>query len=254
VNFPLPADGGVSRPAGAAGTTLFRLADLCAALLRDVPDMKRLRLSSIDPAVDLRPLVNLMARDSRMLPHAHLSMQSGSDRVLARMGRRHNAQTVRDWVAYAQRHLPADRVDPVTFGWDIICGFPGETLELFDETCALIRELKPIRVHAFPFSPRPGTAAAAMPDGVSRAESKRRVKIVSALVRENRLAFMRSKVGRVVSVLTEEYNSARDPDDLVVKIVGRDIPAKRIVDVRLDSIAAEAAEEVFYGADAQTAI
>lgn len=219
-----------------ADKSVFRIADLCAALLRDVPDMERLRLSSMDPAVDLRPIIDLMAQDSRMLPHLHLSMQSGSDTVLRRMGRRHTAEIVRGWVEYANANLPAGRPQPVTFSWDIICGFPGETDDLFKETCELVRKLKTIRLHAFPFSPRPGTAAADMTDQVPRATSKARVKTITAIANENMREFMESKLGDVVSVLVEENNMARDADDIAVKIDGRDIPSKMVVDVRLDSI------------------
>jgi len=212
------------------------LSDLCRKLLVDIPGLRRLRLSSLDPGVNLRPIADIMRNDPRMLPHIHLSMQSGSDAVLARMGRRHNAQMVRELAEYSVG---------ITFSWDLICGFPGETEGIFNETCALIKELKPIRLHAFPFSPRPGTAAATMPGQIDKAESKRRVRIVTDLARENMLEFMKGQVGRVVSVLAEENNTARDAHDIPVKIEGvLKIPARSIIDVKLIGI--EQGKELYF--------
>ncbi|MCL2017426.1 MAG: MiaB/RimO family radical SAM methylthiotransferase [Alphaproteobacteria bacterium] len=210
----------------------FGLSGLCNKLLADIPTLRRLRLSSLDPGTDLRPLADMMRENMRMMPHMHLSMQSGSDAILYRMGRRHNAQMVRDLMKYA---------DNVSFSWDLICGFPGETKEYFDETCALINELKPIRLHVFPFSPRPGTPAATMPNQIDTAESKRRVRIVTELTRTNMLEFMREQVGRTVSVLIEKNNIARDTHDVPIKIVnnggrGEIIPARSIIDVKLIDI------------------
>jgi len=203
------------------------LSGLCKKLLADIPALRRLRLSSLDPGVDLRPIADIMNNDPRMLSHMHLSMQSGSDTILACMGRRHNAQIVRDLVHYADR---------VTFSWDLICGFPGETPELFEETCALIKELKPIRLHAFPFSPRPGTPAATMPGQVDKAESKRRVSVAIELARENMLEFMKTQIGRTVSVLVEKNNLGRDAHDIPVRIGGNAIPPRSIIDVKLTGI------------------
>ena len=215
------------------------LADLCKSLLCDLPNLKRLRLSSLDPGVDLRPIADLMRQDLRMLPHMHLSMQSGADAVLASMGRRHNAEMVRRLVgahtcAPGREYAP---LQPITFSWDMIFGFPGEGEKEFAETCALIRELKPIRLHAFPFSPRPGTAAATMPNQVPRVESKRRVKIATDMARENMYGFMESQIGKTVQVLVENGNMARDAHDIPVKINGRALPARSIADVRLTGIA-----------------
>jgi len=221
----------LSRPASGAG---WRISDLCRALLHDVPELKRLRLSSLDPGVDQRPIVDLMNENPRMLPHLHLSMQSGADAILAAMARRHNVQMVRDLVTYA--NPVTCHLSPVTFSWDLICGFPGETPELFAATCELIRELKPIRVHAFPFSPRPGTPAATMPGQIDRAESKRRVKIALGLAHENRLEFMKSQIGKTASVLVEENNIARDVNDIPVKIAGPKIPPRTIMDVKITGI------------------
>lgn len=217
---------------------LFMLSDLCASLLRDVPEMQHLRLSSIDPASPEVPkIIELMKKDSRFMPHLHLSMQSGSDTVLRAMRRRHNADKLRELVRLS------DGV--VSFSADIICGFPGETEELFNETAEVVREMGLINVHAFPFSPRPGTVAATMPNQVNRAESKKRVKIIYDIVAQNRAKFMQSQIGKTVSVLVEENNTGRTPDDIDIRVLPRGgvsrsddggIPNKTICNVKITDI------------------
>jgi threonylcarbamoyladenosine tRNA methylthiotransferase MtaB len=202
---------------------------LCKKLLADVPEIQRLRLSSVDPAVpDVKNIIELIKSDRRMMPHMHFSMQSGSDTILKSMGRRHNADMVRDLVALAD--------GKITFSWDIICGFPGETDDLFNETLELARQTKPIKIHAFPFSPRPGTPAAVMPEQVDRPVSKERVKIINDLANKNRTEFMRTQVGNIVQVLVEENNIARCPHDIAVKIDGAPIPARTICDIEITGI------------------
>ena len=208
------------------GDKVVLLSDLCKKLLMDVPEIQRLRLSSLDPAVpDIQNIIDLILQEPRMMPHIHFSMQSGSDTILKQMGRRHNADTARNLVQRAN--------SKISFSWDIICGFPGETEELFNETLDLVRELKPIKIHAFPFSPRPDTPAASMPNQVNRAVSKQRVKIINNAANQNKTDFMRTQVGKTVSVLVEENNIARCPHDIAVKISGNIIPAKSIYNIKL---------------------
>lgn len=204
------------------------ISDLCRDILRDAPGVQRLRLSSMDPASpEIFRLIDLIHSDARMMPHIHLSMQSGADAILRAMGRRHNAETVRKIAAAA---------GDVTFSWDIICGFPGESDELFNETMALVHETRPIRVHAFPFSPRPGTTAADMPNQVDRAISKQRVKIITDAAGQNLADFMRGAIGQTVQVLVEENNIARTPHDISVKLAGPAVPARTICMARLTGI------------------
>ena len=169
-----------------------------------------------------------MHSDKRMMPHMHLSMQSGSDTVLCSMGRRHNSDTVRRIV----NHAGSD----ITFSWDIICGFPGETEELFQETTDLIRETRPIKIHAFPFSARPGTVAYDMSNQINRAIARSRVHIITGMADEIRTEFMSRQVGQYVPVLVEENNIARTPHDIDVKIVGKSITARTICNVKLVDI------------------
>jgi threonylcarbamoyladenosine tRNA methylthiotransferase MtaB len=215
---------------------LFLLADVCKRLLQDVPEIQHLRLSSVDPASPEVPkIIELMKQNPRFMPHLHLSMQSGSDTVLKAMRRRHSAEKLMELVKLAD--------GKISFGADIICGFPGETEELFNETLQVVRKMGLVHVHAFPFSPRPGTVAATLPAQVNRAISKRRVQIISKLADNNRQKFMEKQIGKTVSVLVEENNIGRTPDDIDIKISGAAIPNKTICDVKIIGIK----EEVFAG-------
>ena len=165
-----------------------------------------------------------------MMPHLHLSMQSGSDTILRALRRRHTADMVRDIVAHA---------NGITFSWDIICGFPGETDEHFRETMNLIRDTRPIKIHAFPFSPRPGTPAATMPSQVQKPISKQRVKHVTNAAMDNRKEFMNSHLGQKVSVLVEENNIGRTPHDIAMNILGDTIPERTICECKIIGIDGE---------------
>lgn len=202
------------------------ISDVCKSLLKDVPEIRRLRISSMDPASpEIFKLIDLIKADKRMMPHMHLSMQSGSDEVLKSMRRRHNSDTVRKIAEYAGKDI--------TFSWDIICGFPGETDGLFQETMALVTETQPIKIHAFPFSARPDTEAFNMPNQINHSVAKERVKIISAASDKIRDNFMRQHLGGTVSVLVEENNIARTPHDISVKIQGNKIQPRTICDVKL---------------------
>lgn len=212
------------------GDGVCLISGLCKRLLTDVPGIERLRLSSVDPAVpDIDNVIDLILSEPRMMPHLHFSMQSGSDTILKSMGRRHTAQRVRDLVARG--------MGKITFSWDIICGFPGETDELFQETLDLVRETRPIKIHAFPFSPRPGTIAADMPNQVNRAISKERVRIINNAANANRAEFMRGQIGKTVQVLMEENNIARCPHDIGTKINGCAITPRTICDIKIIDVA-----------------
>lgn len=207
----------------------FMLADLCEKLLADVPEIKRFRLSSVDPASPQVPrIIELMGMDSRFMPHLHLSMQSGSDTILQAMHRRHNSKKLMELVKLAD--------GKVSFSADIICGFPGETEELFNETMAVVQKMGLINVHAFPYSVRPGTVAATMPNQINRAISKQRVQKIMDVVAINRERFMKNQIGKTTSVLVEENNIARTPDDLDVKILGDVLPNKTICDVKITGV------------------
>lgn len=210
------------------GDKFIFISDVCKMLLRDVPEIRRLRISSLDPASpEIFKIIDLIHVEPRMMPHLHLSMQSGSNTILSAMLRRHNADLVRKIVAAA---------NGITFSWDIICGFPGETDELFNETLDLVAEVKPIKIHAFPYSPRPGTVGATMPNQIPRNISKQRVHQITELADKNMADFMATQIGKTVSCLVENNNIARTPDDIDVVIVGASIPPRTICDIKLTGI------------------
>ena len=135
-----------------------RLGRLAASILDAVPDLYRLRLSSLDCAEIDPELFERATGDARMAPHLHLSLQAGADMILKRMKRRH---TRADAIALAAKLR--DRRPEIALGADLIAGFPTETAAMFDETLALIDDAGINYLHAFPFSPRRGTPAALMP-------------------------------------------------------------------------------------------
>jgi threonylcarbamoyladenosine tRNA methylthiotransferase MtaB len=145
-----------------------KLGALVKQILKHVPELKRLRLSSIDSVEADCDLIEAFASDARLMPHLHLSLQAGDDLILKRMKRRHLR---RDAIAFC-RDLRKLRPD-IVFGADIIAGFPTETEAMFENSLALVEECGLTYLHVFPFSPRPGTPAARMPQ-LSRAVVKER--------------------------------------------------------------------------------
>jgi threonylcarbamoyladenosine tRNA methylthiotransferase MtaB len=135
-----------------------KLGTLVKQILKHVPELKRLRLSSIDSVEADRELVDAFAQDERLMPHLHLSLQAGDDLILKRMKRRHSRA---DAIAFCDslRRLRPD----IVFGADIIAGFPTETEDMFENSLRLVEECGLTHLHVFPFSARPGTPAARMP-------------------------------------------------------------------------------------------
>ncbi|WP_142416612.1 tRNA (N(6)-L-threonylcarbamoyladenosine(37)-C(2))-methylthiotransferase MtaB [Bartonella massiliensis] len=134
------------------------LGKLTSAILHHVPDLARLRLSSIDSIETDEELINLLAYEKRIMPHLHLSLQAGDNMILKRMKRRH----LREHAIQFCQELRAKRPTMV-YGADLIAGFPTETEEMFQNSLALIKECNLTHLHVFPFSPREGTPAARMP-------------------------------------------------------------------------------------------
>jgi threonylcarbamoyladenosine tRNA methylthiotransferase MtaB len=144
------------------------LGQLVARILKLVPDLPRLRLSSIDAAEIDPDLMRCLAEEPRLMPYLHLSLQAGDDMILKRMKRRHSRADALKLIADVRAVRP-----DTAFGADIIAGFPTETEEMFENTLALVEEAGLAFVHSFPFSPRPGTPAARMPQ-LARPEIKAR--------------------------------------------------------------------------------
>jgi threonylcarbamoyladenosine tRNA methylthiotransferase MtaB len=191
-----------------------KLGNLVARILKLAPDLKQLRLSSIDAIEIDEPLFEALAHENRIAPHLHLSFQSGDDMILKRMKRRHSRA---DAIRLCHR-LRAARPE-MAFGADLIAGFPTETDEMFANTCRSVDECGIDYLHVFPYSPRPGTPAAKMPQ-VARDVVKAR----AAKLREKgmaRLALRLDKhVGKTTFALVEAGNRARLPDFSPVKIEG----------------------------------
>ncbi len=192
------------------------LIELVKKLLRDVPKIKRMMLSSLDPAFNLKGLVDLIGQDDRMMPHIHLSMQSGCDKILKLMGRRHLTQNVRELMNYAKNSKRK-----ITFGWDMICGFPNETEDDFETTMSLIRELNPTHLHVFPYSPRPNTPASKMPNQNPRKVSKARANKMIELGEKNMSDYMKEMTGQQVRVLMESNNTGYTDDYIQAKVQGK---------------------------------
>ena len=147
-----------------------RLGRLVKQILKHVPELERLRLSSIDSIEADDDLLDALAGEPRLMPHLHLSLQAGDDMILKRMKRRHRRA---DAIAFCEkvRRLRPD----VVFGADVIAGFPTETEAMFARSLDLVEECGLTHLHVFPFSPRPGTPAARMPQ-VARAVVKERAR------------------------------------------------------------------------------
>ena len=179
------------------------LGRLVQAILAHVPDLARLRLSSIDSIEIDEALFDALASDRRLMPHFHLSLQSGDDMILKRMKRRHGRK---DTLAFVER---VRRVRPeAAFGADIIAGFPTETEAMFERSLAIVDEADIAFVHAFPFSPRKGTPAARMPQihrqVVKERAARLRTKGAQALARH-----LEGCTGGVETVLMETGGTGR---------------------------------------------
>jgi threonylcarbamoyladenosine tRNA methylthiotransferase MtaB len=173
------------------------LGQLVRRLLRLVPELPRLRLSSLDPA-ELDPdLLDLIADEPRLMPHLHLSVQAGDDLVLKRMKRRHSRTDVLRLCAELRRLRPG-----LAFGADLIAGFPTETEAMFASTLALIEDADLTYLHVFPYSAREGTPAARMPQVPKPVRKERAARLRAAGGRQLR-RYLRGEVGRPARVLVE---------------------------------------------------
>jgi threonylcarbamoyladenosine tRNA methylthiotransferase MtaB len=190
------------------------LGQMARRLLAAVPELARLRLSSLDPAEIDAELWRLLAEEPRLMPHLHLSLQAGDDLILKRMKRRHSRA---DAIATA-RKARALRPD-LALGADLIAGFPTETEGMFHRSLDLIEECELAFVHVFPYSPRPGTPAARMPP-VADTVVKERAARLRAAGDAFLAAELRSRVGRETDVLIERPGIGRAAFYAVVGFTG----------------------------------
>jgi threonylcarbamoyladenosine tRNA methylthiotransferase MtaB len=183
-----------------------RLGALVEAILRAFPALPRLRLSSVD-GVEIDPLLfDLLAHEPRVMPHLHLSLQHGTDLILKRMKRRHCRADAMDLVA----RLKALRPD-ITIGADLIAGFPTESEAHHTDNLSIIDQLDIVHAHIFPYSPRPGTPAARMPQ-LPRDMVKARAAALRERAATRRAAWLDSLVGETLPVLAERDGTGYAPN------------------------------------------
>jgi threonylcarbamoyladenosine tRNA methylthiotransferase MtaB len=180
-----------------------RLGNLVRRILKNVPELKRLRLSSIDSIEADDELMRAIAEEERLMPHVHLSLQSGDDMILKRMKRRHLRAHTLAFCEDARRLRP-----DIIFGADIIAGFPTETEEMFQNSLAIVDDCGLTFLHVFPYSPRPGTPAARMPQ-LPKPEIKARAARLRAKGQAALAGFMEAEIGRTRSILVETPSAGR---------------------------------------------
>jgi threonylcarbamoyladenosine tRNA methylthiotransferase MtaB len=201
-----------------AGET--RLGALVKRILREVPELGRLRLSSIDSVEADADLFDVLAEEPRLMPHLHLSLQAGDDLILKRMKRRHSRS---DAIAFCER---VGRLRPdVAFGADIIAGFPTETEDMFMRSLDLVDECGLTQLHVFPFSPRPGTPAARMPQ-VDRGVIKERARRLREKGKAALAHYLTHEVGARRRVLTESHALGRTEQFLAVRLARPFMPGE----------------------------
>lgn len=164
-----------------------------------IDEIKRIRLGSLEQGIITREFLDALKDNEKLLPHFHLSLQSGSDTVLKRMNRKYTADEFFD-----KCELLRDYYKKVSLTTDIIAGFPGETLDEFNETVEFVKKVKFYEAHIFPFSIRNGTRAATMSGQLSGAEKKRRANILTDETRKLRQEYVKNQVGDIEEVLVEE--------------------------------------------------
>ena len=176
--------------------------DLLKAL-NGVEGIERFRISSIEPNLITPEIVDWIASGTKFQKHFHIPLQSGSDALLKRVGRKYDTALFRSRIEYIRRALEKPGESAVFFGIDVIVGLPGETEELYRETVDFLREIRPAFIHVFPYSRRPGTRAATWPDQVQDSIKTERVARLEELCQELHQEFLASQKGLPEKVLWE---------------------------------------------------
>jgi len=203
-----------------------RLGQMVRRLLALVPDLARLRLSSLDPAALDDDLLDLVANETRLMPHIHLSLQAGSDLILKRMKRRHSATQAAAVIASLRRLRPG-----IALGADLIAGFPTETEALFEETLAFVEGQSLPYLHVFPYSERPGTPAARMPPVPVQQRRERAQRLRGAGGRAAQDFYAR-QIGGVAQVLTETAGQGHTEHFAPVRLAD-DLPPATLLRARI---------------------
>jgi len=211
------------------------------ALLHAILDrttLERLRISSVEPMDWTDEVIDIVSSSDRIAKHAHVPMQSGSDRVLRLMHRKYRPWHYADKLRKLRAAMPSAAI-----GADVMVGFPGETDADFEETRALIAELPFTYLHVFTYSARPGTPAAAMPNQVAVPVARERNRILRELIQEKKLTFQRSFVGKALSTITLTHFDGQHTETLTdnyqkLFVSGRQL-ANQIRPAIVESVSAE---------------
>ena len=217
------------------------LANLVRRLLALVPDLARLRFSSLDPTAFDDDLVQVIADEPRVMPHLHLSLQAGHDLILKRMKRRHLTADVTALLVRLRAARPG-----LVFGADVIAGFPTESAAMHAQTLAHLAAWEIPFLHVFPYSPRPGTPAARMPQ-VAVETRRRRAKDLRDLGGRLRRAHGAGQIGRIVTVLAERADFGHADDFTPVTLRGGARPGAlvraKVTGTTEDGVAATIADD-----------
>ncbi|MEI6729896.1 MAG: radical SAM protein, partial [Pseudomonadota bacterium] len=205
------------------------LGQMSKRLLALVPDLSRLRISSIDAVEVDDDLYRLIGEEPRLMPHMHISLQAGDDMILKRMKRRHSRQDALNFCKKV-RELRPDMV----FGADIIAGFPTESEEMFLNTLNMVEEADLTWLHVFPYSARVGTPAAKMPQ-VAKAIRKERAARLREAGEKQVDKLLQSLVGKQVNAIVEQNKIARS-DYFAQVTIDQDLPSGELVRVQVNSL------------------
>jgi threonylcarbamoyladenosine tRNA methylthiotransferase MtaB len=204
------------------------LSQMIKRLLKLVPELPRLRLSSIDVAEIDEEFFDILKNEPRFMPYLHLSVQSGDDVILKRMKRRHNRKQVLEFCEKARKIRPE-----ITFGADIIAGFPTESDEMFLNSVNLIKESGIIFTHIFPYSKRDGTPAAKMPQ-LNGKIIKERARILREVGNEELQKFLQKQIGKNLSILVEKNGIGKADNFLDVRIRnGSKLTSGEVINVKI---------------------
>ncbi len=198
-------------------------------ILNEAPRLERLRLSSMDVIGFDNKLIDLIANNKRILPHIHLSLQSGDNLILKRMKRRHLREDAIDLCNQLKQKRPE-----ISFGADLIVGFPTETEEMFQNTLDIIEECQLDWIHAFPFSPRPGTPAAKMPQNDNKLV-KLRSKILRDVAKQRKINHLENLVGKNIQVFVEKDNKGYSNQFAPIKLIEKEIKSGQTITALIKS-------------------
>ncbi len=241
---------------GAYGQDFNEKEGLCSLVerLHEVAGVERIRFGSLKPSIFTDSFCSRLAALPKVMPHFHLSLQSGSDRVLKAMGRNYTRADEFAAVERILRYFPDAGLSA-----DLICGFPGERKEDFRDSVTLVEEAKLLHTHIFPFSPRTGTRAATLPDSVSSEEKKRRAAELLKKAKESSRVFGGKRVGKTYRVLCERirdgwafgytenfiYTKTRAPEGLEVgQVFSVQLTAEQLFSVETMTVIGKSAKEV----------